>query len=104
MFSTQRRTTGSIDWHKANLRPSAAEKVLGIAKVQKAGIRTSGPAFCPRLSAFVTWNGGPNSNIRSCVVEGRNPDYGGSYIVHVDPVLPRPISRFETQVSFMCPL
>ena len=52
---------------------------------QKAGIRTSGPAFCPWLSAFVTWNGGPNSNIRSCVVEGRNPEYGGFYIVHVDP-------------------
>ena len=42
---------------------------------QKAGIGISGPAFCPRLSAFVTWNGGPNSNIRSCVVEGRNPEY-----------------------------
>ena len=42
---------------------------------QKAGIGISGPAFCPRLSAFVTWNGGPNSNIRSCAVAGRNPDY-----------------------------
>ena len=52
---------------------------------QKAGIGTTGPAFCPRLSAFVTWNGGPNSNIRSCVVAGRNPDYGRFYIVDVDP-------------------
>ena len=70
--------------HQDTQQPNAI-KHRQSAVGQKAGIGISGPAFCPRLSAFVTWNGGPNSNIRSCVAEGRNPESGGFYIVHVDP-------------------